>query len=251
MAADDRVAARATSARSPRVAIVVALGVERASLQPHLSRTTTGISIHQSGPGGARAAQAARAALADGATALVSWGLAGGLVPGLAPGTVVLPKQLLVRGGGSFRSDPAWHAKLAAMLGAQFVLDDRSLFGATHVLATPHLKAQAALATGAVAVDMESAAIAEVAESAGARFVAVRVIVDAHSDLLPPGAERWIDASGNRRMAAAIDAALTPTHWPALWTLGQRYRIARRVLRQLADRLLPSEFFLPATEPST
>jgi adenosylhomocysteine nucleosidase len=251
MSAEDRVAVGATSAPAGlRVAIIVALGVEHASLQPHLPRRT-GISLHQSGPGAARASAAARAALASGATALVSWGLAGGLTPELEPGTVLLPRELITQGGGSFRSDRVWHAKLTAELAGQFAFDDRSLLGATETLATPQRKAQAARASGAVAVDMESAAIAEVAERADARFVALRVIVDGHSDLLPPGAERWIDERGNRRMTAAIDAALTPTHWPALWVLAQRYRVARRVLDQLASRLLPNEFFLPPPAAST
>jgi hypothetical protein len=164
---------------------------------------------------------------------------------------VVLPKQILVHGGRVLRSDPVWHASLVAALAGAFLLDERSVLDAADALETPHAKAQAALATGAVAADMESAAIADAAERAGARFAAVRVIVDGQADLLPPGAERWIDERGNRRIAAAIGAAFTPAQWPALWILGQRYRIARQVLDRLAGRLLPNEFFVAAADLST
>lgn len=250
MPADDPVAAGSPSAASSDLAIIVALGVERATLQPHLARRSARISLHQSGPGEERAATAARAALARGATALISWGLAGALEPGLAPGTVLLPKEVLAQKGTVFRSDALWHANLHAALHAEFVLEERTLLGVSDVLSGRQSKTHAAGTTGAVGVDMESAAIAEAAQLAGARFVALRVIFDSHADLLPPRADRWIDERGNRRIAAAIDAALTPADWPALWILGQRYRTARRVLDRLARRLLPSDLFLPASADS-
>ncbi len=49
---------------------------------------------------------------------------------------------------------------------------------------------------------MESAAIAAVAARAGARFVALRVVVDAAADELPADVERWIDERGERRIGA-------------------------------------------------
>ncbi len=81
---------------------------------------------------------------------------------------------------------------------------------------------------------MESAAIAAVAARAGARFVALRVVVDAAGDELPADVERWIDERGERRIGAALAAALRPAQWRGLWMLAQRYRVARRTLARLA-----------------
>ena len=81
---------------------------------------------------------------------------------------------------------------------------------------------------------MESAAIAAVAARAGARFVALRVVVDAAGDELPADIERWIDERGERRIGAALSAALNPKQWRGLWMLAQRYRAARRTLVRLA-----------------
>jgi hypothetical protein len=93
---------------------------------------------------------------------------------------------------------------------------------------------EAAVASGAVAVDMESAAIAAVAAQAGVPFVALRVIVDGRDDAVPEGAESWIDERGNRRLASALAAVAKPGEWMALWRLAQRYRVASRVLARLA-----------------
>ena len=55
---------------------------------------------------GETACIAAETLVADGARALVSFGLAGGLVPDLAPGTAVMP-QAVVHGAGVWRLAPA------------------------------------------------------------------------------------------------------------------------------------------------
>jgi adenosylhomocysteine nucleosidase len=229
-----------SAATAETVAVIAALGLERASLRK-AGAARAGISVVQSGPGPKRAAQAASAAVASGASALVSWGLAGALVTRLAPGSVVLPRR--VRGeGGVFLADREWHAALArGLLGLlEPCFDD--LVTVPAALTTPAAKAAAA-ADGAAAADMESAAIAQVAARAGARFVALRVIVDAAHDSLPGNAERWIDERGDRRLAPAFAAAFQPVQWRELWILGQRYRSARRTLERLAPFVVARGFF--------
>jgi nucleoside phosphorylase len=234
-------AAEASLART-ELAILTALSVERATLP---RRNHPGIAIWQSGPGEARAAAAAHAALASGAGALVSWGFVGALTADVACGTVALPRDLVARGGQRLACDRRWQAALAAELAGNFVVDERPLLGSARVLVTPADKASSARASGAAVVDMESAAIAAAAAAAGARFAAVRVVVDTSADALPAGADRWIDERGNRRFAAALGAALAPRDWPVLWNLGRRYGTARAVLVRLAARLVRARFCLP------
>lgn len=225
----------AVSAAVPRTAIIAALGNERAALArvPH---ATLGWSLVQSGPGPERAAQCASAAVAAGAQALVSWGLAGGLTADVEPGTVMLPRRVIMQRGDAFVVAAAWHERLAA-LDAEFVVSFGDLLTVPAALGSPAAKAAAAAALATVAVDMESAAIAGVAARARVPFVAVRVIVDAQGDALPAGAEKWIDARGNMRSSAALGAIARPGDWQALWRLAQRYRKANAVLVRLAQCL--------------
>jgi adenosylhomocysteine nucleosidase len=223
----------AVPAAVPRTAIIAALGNERAALArvPHAA---LGWTLVQSGPGPERAAQCATAAVAAGAQALVSWGLAGALAPELEPGTVLLPRRVIMQRGGTFAVAAAWHERLAA-LAPEFTVNAGDLLTVQTPLGSPAAKSAAAIALGASAVDMESAAIAAVAQRARVPFVALRVVVDAQRDVIPAGAETWIDARGNTRAFAALGAIARPGDWQALWRLAQRYRKANSVLVRLAQ----------------
>jgi adenosylhomocysteine nucleosidase len=222
----------------------VARAIARATLPktPVVGQQT--LRVLQSGPGAARAARAATAALAAGATALVSWGIAGGLTADLAPGALVLPSRVRTANGSSHDADPAWHAALERALRVQFAPRLEDLVTVSAALTTPEHK-RAAGADGAIAADMESAAVAAVAQRAGAPFVALRVIVDAAADSLPGDAERWIDERGERRLAPALAAAFQPAQWRDLWVLAQRYRAARKTLERLGAVLAANDFYVP------
>src|SRR5512138_3456556 len=91
----------AVSAAVPRTGIIIALGSERAALA-RVPYASLGWSLVQSGPGPERAAQCATAAVAAGAQALVSWGLAGALAAELMPGTVIAPRRVIMQRGDTF-----------------------------------------------------------------------------------------------------------------------------------------------------
>ncbi len=207
MSPDGRAAAAAAAPAT--VAVIVALGIERASLQKTLSAAQVPLGLLQSGPGSERAARAATAALASGAHALVSWGFAGGLAADLAPGAVVLPRRVRAADGSKFDADPAWHAALVRALRADLAPRLEDLVSVTAALTTPEQK-KAAGASGAIAVDMESAAIAAVAARARAPFVALRVIVDAADDSLPRR-RRTLDRRARRAPLAACVRRGFPT----------------------------------------
>jgi adenosylhomocysteine nucleosidase len=228
------------------IGFVAALGIECTSLRRHLPAAAIWL-VAQSGPGAARAGEAARRAAESGAGLLVSWGLAGGLGAAIAPGTVVLPRRVVAQDAEPLPVDAGWHARLAAL--QDVTLDCGDLLTVPAALESPAAKHAAAAASGAVAVDMESAAIGSAAARAHVPFVAVRVVIDGCDDALPAGAERWIDESGNRRMTPAMRASLDPRQWRALLTLTKRYRVASRVLDRLARALAaPSLLGAPRAE---
>src|SRR5688572_5696061 len=223
------------------IGFIAALASECTSLRRHRPRAASWLVV-QSGPGAARAADGARRAVASGAGLLVSWGLAGGLGAAAAPGTVLLPRRILEQGGEPVSVDAAWHARLCG-LAAELAVEQGDLLTAPAALESPAAKRAAAAATRAVAVDMESSGIAEVAARARVPFVALRVVVDGPDDALPAGAERWIDARGNRRMTAAVRAVVDARQWRSLLTLANRYRVASGVLDRLARALATRQFF--------
>jgi adenosylhomocysteine nucleosidase len=218
---------------SPRVAIIVALSVEQTAWRRLARGSSDAFSVEQSGPGPASAAEHARAALAAGAGALLSFGLAGGIDARLVAGTVVLPRRVRAAHGAVYSVDDGWRAAIAQALQAELTVSDADLLSAAEPLPTPAAK-RAAAALGVAAVDTESAAIAAVAAGARVPFIAVRVIVDTAADVLPPAAVAWVDERGNRRFAGALAAAAKPLQWRALWVLAQRYRAASRALERAA-----------------
>ena len=167
------------------------------------------------------AQHAARALIERGATALMSFGLAGGLDPAAPPGTAIITGHTVwatrLRDGFPF-------ARTAALAHADTVLT------------TPAAKAALFAATGATAVDMESAGVAEIANVLGLPFVAVRVIADSAHDNIPSIAIAAATADGHVRMLASIAGALRhPSQIPDLIRLGRRTAIATAVLRRLAE----------------
>src|SRR5688500_1471093 len=148
----------ARSGGAPKIGFVAALDAECASLRKQAPRAGSWL-VLQSGPGAARAAAAAARAIDGGAHLLVSWGLAGSLDAKLVPGTVVAPRRVLQQGAEPLTVDAVWHSRLTA-LADEFTLEHGDLLTAPAALESREAKRAAAMATRAVAVDMESAAIA-------------------------------------------------------------------------------------------
>lgn len=221
--------------RSPvpaaQIAVVTALELEAAILQhqPGLDQTRFLVS----GPGPERASAAALQAVAAGARALIGFGLAGGLSSAALTGAVLLPERLLAA-DGSWTVDAAWRARLAEALRPEFRTLDLPLFSAESVQTTAADKAALAAATGAAAVDMESAAIARVAAESAIPCVILRVVADGPLDTLPRDAATLVTDDGQTHVPGLLRMLLAPAQWPALIRLARHSQRARAVLRQAA-----------------
>ena len=190
-----------------------------------------------SGIGPQAAREGARRLIAAGARALMSFGLAGGLDPALAAGSVVLPREVVFDdGGNSYATEPCWHAAVAQLIGTRLTVSTGRLLTCPEPLGSVAAKADAFRRSAAVAVDMESAAVAEVARDARLPFLAVRAIVDTASDTVPQAAlaAAAIDSAGVRVLRLLVSLARTPRELAPLVRLGGRYRSAMRTLRAIA-----------------
>jgi adenosylhomocysteine nucleosidase len=225
--------------------VVAALPAEARALGPSMRRISSdsfeelaslsGSLLAVSGIGCAAAGAAARALVEAGVSALMTFGMSGGLDPTLKAGSIVLPGELISPAGTRFITCRPWRERIAAAVSASRAVTEGSLLTSATAIDSVADKAAAFRSSGAVAVDMESSAVAEVALSARLPFIAVRVIVDTATDVLPRAvvaASRAGKVQIGRLIAGLVVA---PGELSALIKLSQRYRTAIRSLRVIAE----------------
>ena len=158
---------------------------------------------------GPRAAGAAADELAwAGAAGLVSFGYAGALTPGLRSGTLILPAEILAADGARHTTDSAWLAALAAAIAPDVPVVTGPLLSVARMLASAHEKHDAHVATGAVAVDMESAAIAAAAARHNLPFITVRAVLDEADHTVPSAIQAAVDETGTVALGRLLLALL-------------------------------------------
>jgi adenosylhomocysteine nucleosidase len=215
------------------IGVVAALAAEARAL-PQLG---PGSQLAISGIGCAAAGAAARALIDARVAALMTFGLAGGLDPALNVGSVVLPEVVISQGGARYVTSAPWRQRLMAALNASCAIRAGALLTSPAALKTPAEKAAAFRDSGAVAVDMESVAVAEVAAVYQLPFIAVRVIVDTAADTLPPAVVAASREGGVRIGRLLAGLVLAPGDIAALIRLAGRYRAAMRSLRVVGAHL--------------
>ena len=229
-----------------KVGVVVALEDEARALLPRgdLPHRTTipigaSLALRICGMGPERAAEAARALLAEGASSLVSCGLAGALAPGLAPGTLLLPEQVSFLGSQRV-VDLSWRRRIAQRLTPDSGPAACLLLTLKEPVATALAKARMHRETGAAAVDMESGAVLGVAAEAGVPGLVLRAVVDAAETSLPQAAMAGL---GEREQPAGAAVALSllrrPWELAALMRLSSNLRAATQCLRRTWLQLGP------------
>jgi adenosylhomocysteine nucleosidase len=163
--------------------------------------------VHVACSGGSaeRARAEATRLVAEGAAALVSFGLAGGLAPELRPGDLLLPETVRVAGGAAWSVAPIWRERVHARLGAAG-LESRAgaLAGSEAIVATTAEKRELFEATGAQAVDMESHEVAAVAAAAGLPLLVLRALADPYDQVIPQVAREALRPDGRMRLQGLL-----------------------------------------------
>lgn len=166
--------------------------------------------------------------------AVISFGLCGGIAPGLKAGDLVLADSVATP-DGLLQPAPEAHRFLASLLP-----DARSgvIVAAESPMATVAAKRQVHAATGAIAVDMESAGAARLAIDWGVPFAAIRAVCDGPDDPLPPAAIGALAPDGTLRLGAVIaDLLRQPSQLGGLISTGLRTRAAIATLRRTRPAL--------------
>ena len=148
------------------------------------------------------------AACRDGFTAplVISAGVCGGLDPRLAPGDLVVPARVLAPDGETLAVAPAAPARPLAAAGTAAT---GTLVTTLTVVGSPAAKAALRSATGAEAVDMESAAILAAAQADGLEAVVVRAVSDGAAESVPAELSALLGPEGRLRGRRALLLALT------------------------------------------
>jgi adenosylhomocysteine nucleosidase len=212
-------------------AIIVALEHEAVGLARF--RTQSGATrVYVCGVGAQRARACAEEAVRDGCRELVSWGSAAGLDQRLIAGDVLQVRGCWRDGVRSEASAPEVWAAIAKRF-------PKALFGdiaqANDVLATPQHKRALAGLSGALAADMETGAIAAVAQAAGVRWGAVRVVTDTADTPLSPAIVNALSPSGALAVGNIAVAVLRrPVELLALAQTAYAFAKTRATLRAIA-----------------
>lgn len=215
-----RHARRVTPLLPPGTLVVCGLRAE-ARLLPRGTRTVCA---------GGNAERLRAALAAEAPSAVLSFGIAGGLAPMVETGALFCATAI----ARTAPADPAWAARLREATGATPAV----LAGSESVLDGPGAKARLFAETGAAAVDMESGIAAAFAAARGIPFAALRAVADPAQGGVPRAAQVGLRPDGRTAPLAVLGALLAaPGDLPALLTLAGQTRRALRVLRLAGKRL--------------
>jgi adenosylhomocysteine nucleosidase len=229
-----------------RLGVIVSLQGEAESLR-QLPQGDSPL-IFVSGGSALRARAGAEQLRANGAIALVSFGLAVGLAPVLRPGDVVVADTVVLPSGRSVPTDPGWRAALLQRLGGSGVnVRVARIAGSDELPTSAGTKRRAFQMTFAAALDTDSHVVAEVATAAGLPLLVVRAVAEPAEETRPGVAFAATDANGHARSFAVVGhLAKRPWEIPAAWRFSKNGRLALDSLRR-AIPIGPDPFAFGAT----
>jgi adenosylhomocysteine nucleosidase len=159
----------------------------------------------------------------EGARALVSFGLAGGLDPSLRPGALIVP-SVVIDDGRRYATDPILSRTLGGMT-------SHVLLGTGTLVASIADKHRLHSQSAAAVTDMESVAVARIATEHSIPFAVLRAVCDPADRALPPAALAALDARGAIAIGRVLTSiAVDPSQLRALIMLAIDAAAARRSL---------------------
>lgn len=174
------------------------------------------------GMGENAARNAATKLLAEGASSLVSFGVAGALDSKLRPGDLMLPESIYTK--QMLPVSSAWRSRVQECLPSHLRVIGGTLATSNKVLTSLIEKRKFAETTGALAVDLESGAIAEAAKNSDMPFLAIRAISDPIEFSPPSALLNSVNSDGSAKLGQILALLLQRSV-----TLSTLLRLAREV----------------------
>lgn len=168
---------------------------------------------------------------------LISAGFAGALAPDLEHGNVLIPDRIL-----NDRHECVY--TLVSIDQIPFLVTKtrkpRALITVDSAITSKEAKAQLRKSSNADLVDMESAAVAQIAREADIPFLAVRAISDTSDETLPPEVSRLSQPQSPMHRFGAAIAAITrrPAAITDLWKLWEQGMACSRTLANQLEKII-------------
>lgn len=183
-------------------------------------------------------------AIAGDCCGLISFGIAGGLSPGLRAGTCIVGSTIVAE-NIELSTDRHWSQALLRLIPDAIY---GAIAGTTTIAAHPEAKRSLHMSTGALAVDNESHVVASVAAARGLPMAAVRVIMDPVTRELPAAALATVRANGTIDLVALIHSiVMQPGELPMLLRTALDAFVGLAALRR-CRKLLGPGLGLPALQ---
>lgn len=224
-----------------KIGIVCGLASE-AKIARYASPPGTAVTIRVSGASSQQAYLDAKALASTSVDVLVSFGVAGGLDAQYRPGTIVLGSSVQSPDGTIAQASEAVVVRLSnAARAAGLEAACGKFVGVDYVVSDTAQKRRLAEQSGAIAIDMESHAVARAAIEDGVAFAILRTIADPADHAIPQAALAMIGPDGRVKPCHAVKAILgRPQDLPQLVRLGRDNNAALRSLRRAAEALFPA-----------
>jgi adenosylhomocysteine nucleosidase len=198
-----------------------------------------------SGMGPANVAAAIDSLIAQNVDALVSFGTAGALHEDSKSGDIIIPENIITYDNQSLNIASAWRDNVLNNLDACPVKIHRNdIYTSERVISTITEKRERNKDTGAIAVDMESALIANAAKKLNLPCLVIRVVVDEVDTVIPAKVLDCTDIYGDVAYARLLMSILKqPGLIGDLLKLGSAFKLASESMQWLGKH--PEQLILP------
>ena len=174
----------------------------------------------------------------EGATALLSFGVAGGLSPNLSSHSIIVADFVAANDGKKWACEPKLVERFKQA--APHALNG-GVFGSTYLVPTASEKKKLHTDTQCLIVDMESHVVAQVATRHNIPFAVLRGVSDSVDDVFPDAALKGLSPDGSTNMNAVYKSLLrNPLQIPALLRLFKHTKIALGKLDTVICKLVVS-----------
>lgn len=187
-----------------------------------------------SGMGVKNAAIASQELINHGSTRLISWGCASALNPSLRPGDLVIPQTIITATQERLTLSTPWLNHVVKML-AKFNPNTGVLVESNVIITTSLAKKALYKQHKAIALDMESGSIAQIARKNKIPMLAIRSIVDSANINLPKAINYSLNEQGDFRLLKLFEFLLThPAELPELIKLACNFSAAKNKLKSVS-----------------
>jgi adenosylhomocysteine nucleosidase len=205
--------------------VIAATGLQA---EARIAEKSLGVKAVISGGRDDRLASLLQQSMGNGVHGLISFGIAGGLRPGLRPGAIIVGTSVIHSSGRIYQSDANWSDRLFEALPNG---ESGPIVGSSSIIANRDEKRAIYLRSGAFAADTESHVVAQIAEEHRLPFAVLRVIADPSTLTLPPAAVNGLNPDGSANISGVLKSlAAQPGQ---LWDIMRIAEATRRAMKSL------------------